>query len=734
MFRKTSLTYIGKDGLVIILFVLYLVSSFLIYFYRNEKQRFVYDQMYFGLQHATAVSTQWNNYYSVSGFSEKFFHYIRSLFLENPSLTKVQLISTRNTILFDSNELIYGKYELPQTRMVTDTALVERLQKDSVAFDFITLVSSSEAEKDNQQYLEVLIPQMDPVIGRISTVRMVFTTAPLRKEMWIQSIKLIFLMIIFVYFLILIRIQRGKRYQKFVNYIQEQKEKYLRNLPTHLSDKLEWQDPYIEQIEPLLSSVMEDAYYCKQSFHLLFHRSPFPMFLMDSSGKITEYNEAFQRIFQLRKMRSSHISFFDLVSGTKVQELKSLLEKLDQNTMQTIVIEAATGDIFHFGFRIFQTRSGTQFYGIVLESESALSGAFTRNILLPVLDEMMNLTSQGVIICDRSGKIQFISGELIPTLIEDNINPIMENIFDVFPDFRKIQPSLLEVMQREKEYVYFDVEILRENDPVFLTGVAFIDQYKNTDSFAILIRRMPREYTGRKSKEFTVDQLIIQKILTQWSHFFAEILMPLQTLQHEFSGNNSVRTENLLPLIDRLVSTINNVYTRLKELVSVLQPSEFQQEPVSLPHLIQQVISQLYPYLQQKKLEILYQPLQEILVPIDEKFVKFIVRELLLNSIEALPAEGLPIQISTIIYPDSAQDSGHSVQITIRDLGTGIPTTIKDTIFEPFVTTRHNRPFAGLGLYLVRTIIQRYSGSIAVKSQESAGTTVYVNLPVVNPT
>ena len=56
--------------------------------------------------------------------------------------------------------------------------------------------------------------------------------------------------------------------------------------------------------------------------------------------------------------------------------------------------------------------------------------------------------------------------------------------------------------------------------------------------------------------------------------------------------------------------------------------------------------------------------------------------------------------------------------ITIRDNGMGIEETIIDKVFDPFFTTKPTGEAAGVGLYLVRNIINDHHGKISVESQK----------------
>jgi signal transduction histidine kinase len=70
------------------------------------------------------------------------------------------------------------------------------------------------------------------------------------------------------------------------------------------------------------------------------------------------------------------------------------------------------------------------------------------------------------------------------------------------------------------------------------------------------------------------------------------------------------------------------------------------------------------------------------------------------------------------------------VVVTIADTGSGIPPTIRDSMFEPFISSKGEKG-TGLGLWIVRGITQSHGGKIRVRSQEGRGTVFQIYLPVV---
>jgi signal transduction histidine kinase len=74
--------------------------------------------------------------------------------------------------------------------------------------------------------------------------------------------------------------------------------------------------------------------------------------------------------------------------------------------------------------------------------------------------------------------------------------------------------------------------------------------------------------------------------------------------------------------------------------------------------------------------------------------------------------------------------SGTQLILTVTDNGKGIPSNIKDKIFQPFFTTKPTGEGTGLGLSLSYDIVKAHGGEIRVQSKEGEGSVFTVQLPM----
>jgi signal transduction histidine kinase len=100
---------------------------------------------------------------------------------------------------------------------------------------------------------------------------------------------------------------------------------------------------------------------------------------------------------------------------------------------------------------------------------------------------------------------------------------------------------------------------------------------------------------------------------------------------------------------------------------------------------------------------------------------------LVVNSQDSMPAGGT-LTIRTR-YRKALRGSYGELNVTIADTGSGIPPEIRTTMFEPFVSTKGEKG-TGLGLWIVKGIVEGHSGRIRVKSTVGRGTVFSMVFPI----
>ena len=107
-------------------------------------------------------------------------------------------------------------------------------------------------------------------------------------------------------------------------------------------------------------------------------------------------------------------------------------------------------------------------------------------------------------------------------------------------------------------------------------------------------------------------------------------------------------------------------------------------------------------------------------IKLKQVFINF-----LLNAIEAMGGKGGKLRIEMSNSPD-----GKFTGIHFKDNGPGLSDEVKDSLFEPFVTTKKDKG-VGLGLYVSLKIIENHGGEIIYDEDYEQGTHFIIKLPLL---
>ncbi len=115
---------------------------------------------------------------------------------------------------------------------------------------------------------------------------------------------------------------------------------------------------------------------------------------------------------------------------------------------------------------------------------------------------------------------------------------------------------------------------------------------------------------------------------------------------------------------------------------------------------------------------------KEIITIMDRTQLIRIITNLVKNAIQAIPEE--QEQKSIIV---AVKELDNNVNITVNDNGVGIESEYIEHIFEPKFTTKTSG--MGLGLGIIKNIIENYKGTITFETEYGKGTTFIVSLPII---
>ena len=175
------------------------------------------------------------------------------------------------------------------------------------------------------------------------------------------------------------------------------------------------------------------------------------------------------------------------------------------------------------------------------------------------------------------------------------------------------------------------------------------------------------------------------------------------------------REQYHIPLLLKEIDRINAI---VEDMLLIAKPSAPVMKETYIETIVQDVLSLFQQTLEAKNIRV-HVRLDHVPLQLDSKQMMQVLYNLLHNSIEAMEEGG-----TICIYSDVDE----TYNMYMYDSGSGIPTHMQATIFEPFITTKSSG--TGLGLTIVKRIIENHGGTIALHDSSEQGTTFVIRLPI----
>jgi signal transduction histidine kinase len=143
----------------------------------------------------------------------------------------------------------------------------------------------------------------------------------------------------------------------------------------------------------------------------------------------------------------------------------------------------------------------------------------------------------------------------------------------------------------------------------------------------------------------------------------------------------------------------------------------------SLVSLVERTAAAVRSHPDARGVDLRVEPVLPLWIEVDEKELRRALYNLLLNACQAVRGCEPPARVTL----ETAIDAD-GVSITVRDTGPGIPSAIRATLFQPFVS-EGKQSGVGLGLALCKRIAEAHGGSIRLENSVSGHTAFTITLP-----
>ncbi|WP_163071024.1 sensor histidine kinase [Priestia flexa] len=169
--------------------------------------------------------------------------------------------------------------------------------------------------------------------------------------------------------------------------------------------------------------------------------------------------------------------------------------------------------------------------------------------------------------------------------------------------------------------------------------------------------------------------------------------------------------------VELLLKELERINSIVEEMLMLAKPRAPVMKAKRIDYVLEEIISFITANNQAFTIQV---EMEKAMVWIDDKQIKQVVYNLLRNSIEAMGGAGR-MEITGMV-------KRNQYCIYLKDSGTGIPKEVQKSIFYPFTTSKENG--TGLGLTIVKTILQNHGGDIELVETSEKGTTFMMTLPI----
>ncbi|MNZ54279.1 Sensor histidine kinase GraS [compost metagenome] len=260
--------------------------------------------------------------------------------------------------------------------------------------------------------------------------------------------------------------------------------------------------------------------------------------------------------------------------------------------------------------------------------------------------------------------------------------------------------------------------LLEQGHPNLDESVQSMDYAPLPGALEELLQAQYRHYQNRIS-ENERKQFNHITFMNQWVH---QMKTPLSVLELMLQDGAEPRDESMREETERIRKGLEMVLymARLETF-----EQDFSIDKVSLREAVNEVI------LDNKRLFIrsfVYPDMQieeDIKVDTDGKWLRFIIQQLISNAVKYSAGSREKVVVR-------AYTRDRAVILEVVDSGVGIPPSDLSRIFQPFFTGENGRAFkesTGMGLYIVKSVIDKMNHELQVESQLGHGTTARIIFP-----
>ena len=247
-----------------------------------------------------------------------------------------------------------------------------------------------------------------------------------------------------------------------------------------------------------------------------------------------------------------------------------------------------------------------------------------------------------------------------------------------------------------------------DNDEIGRLAVAFDQMQEN-------LQRVQKELV--KSERMSAVGQMASSIV----HDFRTPMTAVTLISDYLKKNKTMDEEQRVKKFDQLYGAIRQMDDMMQELLD-FSKGGFQLNYVACTaEEIAEAVQQDYEqHFKDSKIRFAISSHSAGKLTLDKDRIRRVLNNLINNSEDAMPNGGI---ISVLM-----EDVNSKLRIAVEDNGTGVPAEIRDSLFEPFVT-HGKKNGTGLGLAVVKKVVELHNGTISFTSEAGKGTEFVILIP-----
>jgi two-component system, NtrC family, sensor histidine kinase HydH len=301
----------------------------------------------------------------------------------------------------------------------------------------------------------------------------------------------------------------------------------------------------------------------------------------------------------------------------------------------------------------------------------------------------------------------------IPFRLEEKLQPHSGPVVGVFEITQNISGDLAEIA---------NFRLLILVTLVVIMGLLFVVLRQIVKQASVILERRQDEQRRLEAQLHQSERLAALGEMT--AGVAHEIRNPLGIISStaELLQNRLARYEPQNHLAQIIVDESNRLNEKVTEFLDFARPRVPNLRPCDLETVLNRTLEMLEPEIHRREISVSREyHLDGHPLVVDQDLLHQAFLNILLNAIQAMP-QGGHLTVATGPGPE-----GRGGEIRFQDDGEGIDPESVKKILNPFFTTKEKG--SGLGLPIVKSIIQVHQGSLNVSSTPGDGTTVTITIP-----